>query len=446
MSNSAKSTQESRAALSVLIFIIAAHIAFLLPQSNNLTEVTQSYPATACPGPVGDAKTTLLLPNQSTLIREVANPKSPLRKNNQGSYGVKSDAILVAGSPSNSIAIQSRASKWTAAATCTISDSVVWFVGGTADVTSRSQLILVNSGLSDAVVDVTSYSENGPAPDVPITVKASSEKVVRVDTLDPGASRTVIKVETRSGRVTAYLLDERVKGLNNVGGDFVSPVNQGNRESIISSIPVKFGKGSSVKHRLRLMTTSKIDTTASIEILSPDGVFVPVGLGSVSLNAQEVRDIDLSNVDVGKKTFAIKVVSSEPVVAGVFSEVKKGNLSDFMWSTPSQAFGKVSFNLYGLEPRFTFVGERIQVLISWRTNTGKQGTKSLLGQEIVNWTAPANIRIMTITNRSGAVGSFTWMSNDGVTHLPLAPSTNLESATKPIADVTVIQPDNKGGN
>jgi len=38
------------------------------------------------------------------------------------------------------------------------------------------------------------------------------------------------------------------------------------------------------------------------------------------------------------------------------------------------------------------------------------------------------------------------MTNDGVTHLPLAPSTNLESATKPIADVTVIQPDNKRGN
>lgn len=437
------SAKETRASIALLLFIIAAHIAYLLPQTSQITEVTQSYPATACPGPISDAKTTALFPNKNVKIRDVARVKSELKKNNRGSYPISQGAILVEGNPANTITLQSRAGKWTSATTCTISDSVVWFVGGTANVTSQSKIALVNSGLSDAVVDVTSFSENGPARAVPVTVKASSEKSLRIDTLDPGASSTVIQVKTRSGRVTAYLLDERVKGLNNVGADFVAPINQAAREVIISALPVSFGNGSNVQHRLRLMTTSKVDATVSVEVISPEGVFIPVGYGGLSLNPQEVRDISLNEVDLGAKTFALKIVSSEPIVAGVFTEVRKGSVSDFMWSSGSQPFGRVAFNLYGLEPQFSFIGERVQVLISWRTNSGKTDSKVLIGEEIVNWKAPPNLRLMTITNRSGAVGSLTWMSSDGVTHLPLNPGTNVESATKPLADVTVIQPKNQ---
>lgn len=431
---------QSRASIVLLLFIIAAHIAYFLPQNNQITQVTQSYPATACPGPISDAKSTALLPNKSLGIRDVASAKSQFRKNNVGSYSVTRGAVLVEGNSSNTLMLQSRAGKWTAATTCTISDPVVWFVGGTANVTSQSKLILVNSGLSDAVVDLTSYSENGPTREIPVTVKSSSEKIIRIDSLDPGSTNIIVKVKTRSGRVTAYLLDERVRGLNNVGADFVAPIKDSANEVVISAIPMKFGSGSTVKHRLRLMTTGKVDTTASVEVISPEGVFIPIGFGSIPLRSQEVKDVDLSGVDLGGKTFALKITSAEPVIAGVFTEVRKGSISDFMWSSGSQPFGTVSFNVYGLEPNFTFVGERIQIELSWRTNNGKNGSKTLIGEEIVNWTAPSNLRLVTITNRSGAVGSLTWITSDGVTHLPLSPSTNLESATKPIADAKVIQP------
>ena len=434
------SGSQSRASIVLLLFIIVAHIAYLLPQANQITEVTQSYPATACPGPMSDAKSTALLPTKSIGIRDVANTKSDFRKNNIGTYSVTRGALLVEGNSSNTLMLQSRAGKWTAATTCTISDPVLWFVGGTANVTSQSKLILVNSGLSDAIVDITSFSENGPVRDIPITVKPSSEKSIRIDSLDPGASNVIVRVKTRSGRVTAYLLDERVRGLNNVGADFVSPITEATSEFVISGIPMKFGNGSKVKHRLRIMTPGRVDTTASVEVVSPDGVFIPVGFGSISLRSQEVQEVDLSSVDLGEKTFALRITSTEPVVAGVFTEVVKGSISDFMWSSGTRAFGTVSFNMYGLEPSFSFVGERIQVELSWRTNTGKNGSKTLIGEEIINWTVPANLRMLTITNRSGAVGSLTWITNDGVTHLPITPSTNLESATKPIADVKVIQP------
>ena len=111
-----------------------------------------------------------------------------------------------------------------------------------------------------------------------------------------------------------------------------------------------------------------------------------------------------------------------------------------MWSTPAKSFGTVSFNLYGLEPTFSFVSERIQIDIAWRDNRGKSGVKTLIGEEIVNWKVPANTRLITVTNRSGSVGAMSWVTADGVTHLPITLSTNLESATKPVADIAVIQP------
>jgi len=96
-----------------------------------------------------------------------------------------------------------------------------------------------------------------------------------------------------------------------------------------------------------------------------------------------------------------------------------------------------------LEPIMSFAADRIQIDVSWRDNRGKSDSKTLIGEEIVNWRVPANTRVITIINRSGAVGSMTWSTRDGVTHLPISSSTNLESATKPIPDIAVILPQEK---
>lgn len=432
--------KETRASIALLIFIIIAHIAHLLPQTSSTTEITLSYPATTCPGSVGDAKATALMPTKAIPVRDISRPRADFVKNGTGTYTLNNGAILIEGNASNTIALQTRVSKWTAALSCSVSDQTSWFVGGTANVTSQSKLILVNSGLSDAIVDVTSFSENGPTQIVPVTVKPSSEKTIRIDALDPGSDRIVIKVETRSGRVTSYLLDERVRGLTNVGGDFVSPISSPSEILTIPALPIKLGSSSQVKHTLRIMTTGKVDSSASVEVISPEGVFIPVGFGNISLSPDVVKDVSLSGVDLGSKTFALKVTSTQPIVASVLTEVKSGSVSDFMWSSASQAFGTVSFNLYGLEPNFSFVGERVLINLAWKNNQGKEFTKTLSGEEIVNWKAPAGVRLITLANRTGALAAMSWMTRDGVTHLSIAPSTNLESATKPIADIAVIQP------
>ncbi|MEN9516486.1 MAG: hypothetical protein RLZZ159_352, partial [Actinomycetota bacterium] len=302
-----------------------------------------------------------------------------------------------------------------------------------------TKLVLVNSGLGEAIVDVTSYSENGSTASVPITVKASSEKIIRVDSFDPGSSRIVLKVETRSGRIASFMLDERVRGLNNLGADFVSPIFNPDAELIIAGIPIRYGNSNKAKHTLRLMSTSNVDANASVEIISPEGVFIPVGLGGISLKSQTVKDFDLADLDLGNKTFAIKINATAPVVGGIFTELKTGGVSDFMWSAPSNSFGNVSFNLYGLEPTVTFVGEKILVNVNWKNNRGKEFSKTLIGDEVLNWKVPSGVRLISFTNQSGVKAGMNWISRDGVTHLPVKQNTDLESATKPVADISVIR-------
>lgn len=432
--------KETRASFALLIFIIIAHIAHLLPQSSSTSIVTQSYPATACPGGVSGAQETALLASKNIEIRNINQPNVELKKNGSGSYPLNRGAILVAGNVANTNVIMTRSGKWTSAATCTISGPINWFVGGTANVTSQSKLILINSGLSDALIDLTAYSESGSSQSLPVTVRASSEKVVRIDSLSPGSERIVLKVETRSGRVTSYLLDERVRGLSNIGADFVPAISEAGRELVIAGLSVKLGSNSSIKHTLRLMSVGEVDASASVEIISPDGVYVPVEIGEISLNAREVTDIDLSGVDFGSKTFALKINATNEIVASVLSEVKSGSISDFTWSAPSRSFNTVNFNIYGLEPVMSFVGERIILSISWRDRQGRGNSELIRGDEIVNWRVPPNARLMTINSTNPVVAAMSWKSGDGVARLGIAPSTNLESATKPVADIAVIQP------
>jgi hypothetical protein len=188
------------------------------------------------------------------------------------------------------------------------------------------------------------------------------------------------------------------------------------------------------------MSTEDVDTNLSVEVISRDGVYIPVSLGTISLNAGEVVDVPLTGLDLGTAFFGIKVSATAPIVAGVFTEVSRGSLSDFMWSAASPTFENVSFNIYGLEPVITFIGDQIRVSVQWRDRTGKVRRSSLIGQEIVNWRVPANARLITISTRTEVSAGMSWITNDGVAHLPIASSATLESAARPRADIAVIQP------
>jgi hypothetical protein len=432
--------KETRAAFALLFFIIAAHIAYFLPQVNVESEVSQSFSVTTCPGSVNGARTTALLPSKQVKVRELVRGKAEFTKPISGTALLSRGAIVAEGNPSNSWVIQTKASRWTSATTCNSGADSTWFVGGTANVTSQGKLVLINSGLSDATVEVISFSENGPSQPRSIAVKALTEREIRIDTLIPGADRLVVRVKVISGRVTSYLTDERVRGLNNIGGDFVSPIFQPSNELVIAGIPASFGATSQIDRTLRLMSTEDLDTTVSVEVISRAGVYVPVNLGNIEINAGEVVDVPLQNLDLGRGNFGLKITSDVPIVASLLSEVRSGSVSDFMWSAPSPIFEGVSFNIYGLEPTITLVGEQIRVRIQWRNREGETLAESLTGEEILNWRVPANTRLISISNLSGARMGMSWITQDGVTHMPIESAASLESAARPRADISVIQP------
>ncbi|MBU6163915.1 MAG: hypothetical protein KGO99_02855 [Actinomycetales bacterium] len=432
---------ERRASTALLIFIITAHVAFLLPDSENTytQEISRNYSVTTCPGPINESKLTTLLPAKSVGVRDLSRKASGFAELSVGNPNNLKRAIVVAGNPNDSITIQSKNSKWTAAAFCGSGRESSWFVGGTADVTSRSKLVLVNSGLSDAVVEVTMFNETGERIPESITVKALSEKILRVDSLDPGSSQLVVNVKTIGGRVTSYLLDERVKGLRNLGGDFVSLINDPQTIQLIPGLLAKYGQNGKLRHTIRIMNVSDVDSTASVEIISSDGVYIPVGLSEISLDSRKVKEIELVDLDLGRTNFGLKIESESPFVASVLTELKSGNISDFTWSIPAIPLDQIGFNLYGLEPILTLIGEKIDATVEIRNRDGKSIKKNLVGDEIVNWQFPGNARLVRIINRTQVRGAMTWISNDGVTHLALNQAASLESATRPVADISVIQ-------
>lgn len=432
--------KETRAAFALLFFIIAAHVAYFLPQATTKQELSQSYSITTCPGPVNGASATALLPSKKIGIRELSRKNADFALPATGNIPLARGAIIVAGNPTNSWTIQTKSSKWTSAVTCAPGAATSWFVGGTANVTSQGKITLINSGLSDAVAALTSYSENGPSSTTNVVVKALSVREIRIDSLQPGSNRLIVRVVVVNGRLTSFMTDERVRGLNNIGGDYVSPISEPKREQFIAGLPATLGSTSKLTHTLRVMSTEDVDTNLSVEIISREGIYVPVTLGRIALNGGEVVDLPLSGIDLGRGFFGIKVSATTPIVAGMFTEVSRGSLSDFMWSSASPTFENVSFNIYGLEPIITFVGDDIRVSIQWSDKEGKARRSSLIGQEIVNWRVPANARLITISSRSPIRAGMSWITNDGVTHLPIASSATLESATKPRADIAVIQP------
>jgi hypothetical protein len=439
MTAAQNSNHQVRATFALLFFIIFVHIAIFLPQNNQTAEVSRSYAVTTCPGPINGAKSVALLPSKSIGIRDLTRKASGFSKPTTGTPNNARGAIVVSGNPKDTLNIQSKDSKWTTAVTCGLGDAVSWFIGGTANVTSQGKLVMINSGLSDASVEVTAYDETGPKAANNISVRALSEKTVRIDSLDPGAESLALEVKVLSGRVTSFLLDERVRGLNNIGGDFVSPIVEPDLIQVVPGLIAKYGAAGKIGHTLRVINVSDTDTTASLEIISKSGVYIPVGLGDIKLNSKTVVDIPLKNLDLGKENFAVKVEAGAPIAAAVKTDLVFGSLSDYTWAVASPNFRSLEFNLYGLEPTISIVGDRVAVLAEWRLRDGKSGSRVLTGEEIVNWKVPANVRNLRLINRGTVSAGMTWVTRDGIASLPITGAASLESAVRPITDISVIQ-------
>ena len=429
-------------ALILTIFLLAV-ATYFAPEKSDQVKLTSTYPATVCPA-IGNKVSSIAALTNSKVNRRLVDGRS--KKLNPGKSSVialTKEAVLVEGNAGTAITFANNA--WKSVVPCSVSNGMQWFVGGSGALTSKSFLYIVNSGFSESVVDLEIFTPNGALEPRSVSIPQNSTKKLSVDSLIPGEDIIVIGVKTISGRVSSYLFDERKKGLKSLGADFIAPIGSSSKKVTISAISGLTRKlvsqANSASHSMRLLVPGKIDANISVTINSNDGNFVPIGLAELNVKSQRVLNIPLTFAPTNQ-AFSIIIDSDQPLLASVLSTFTYGKSSEIAWATAADDLAKWSVNLTGSRPTLTFSGKKINVAISATGTNGKKITKIVTGSNFAIWRPPVGLNRLQITaNNKGISGGVIFLpevGSIGSSYIPMNNGANLETASEPIADASVI--------
>lgn len=426
--------------------ILGAAISFVLLFSNVIdftaknNRYSESIPAVICP------------PNQSgqTSVIALASPKTPIRKTGTSTMSFTNSRLLPLAGVNQATVIDSqgvtpitwqvRTGAWGGGITCLAPITSQWFVGGTADVTSKGTLTLVNSGLGKSLIKVTVYTENGVQADQVFAVKANSFLAVQLASLAPGSTSLAIHVSPQTGRVSAFLSDERGRGLRALGGDTVNSVSDISKSLVIPAIPQQTGKKNSLPHTLRVLIPGEIGSEIKVAVISADGTFSPVGVDGKMIPAGKVIDIPL-NIVMQSGKFALKISSERPLVASVFTRTNSLGVSDFLWSTSVPELVKGRFSVTGLAPLLVFTGDQISVDLELTSKNGKNKRVEIRGSDIATYQVSAQIRSFAIMDTSASTyGALLLTSKSGFGYAPMVTGSVLTRTSIPRSNIRVLIP------
>jgi hypothetical protein len=303
--------------------------------------------------------------------------------------------------------------------------------------------MVINSGLSEAIVDVQAYSENGKQPLVSLNLKSKSYIVLNLDSLATGDTSLTVHVLPRSGRINAFMIDELGAGLQSLGGDLVNPITSPSRTLVIPAIPnqiPKKGQKASGSHTLRVLTPSDVDANVTVELLSADGRFIPVGFNSRRISSGIVTELRLSP-KISASAFAVRIKSDEPIVAAISSRVTVKGRKDFVWSTPTPALVPMAMAVTGLTPLIAFASDSIAVKVEVTYLNGKKSLATIKGSDIATWRVPNAARSITIIKASSETyaGALVASAN-GYGYLPITPGSLLTRVEIPSSNIRVLIP------
>jgi hypothetical protein len=430
--------------LRFIAFIAAAvTIASVINVAVTKKTFSESYPAVVCPPTLPGLASQISLSSKKIQFQRLQTRSTKTSAVKVLRLPVNKDSLVFNSEGSTPVVWQSRSGSWAGGALCSGPASSQWFVGASADITTKGRLIVVNSGLSDAVVELKVFTENGKQPVRSLDVPSRKYLVIPVDSLAPGDKTLTVNVIPRSGRINSFMIDEQGKGLRALGGDLINPISAPSKVLMIPAVPnqkKKQGQNPSSKHVLRVLTPGEVDASVTVELISADGVFVPVGLNSRSISAGLVTEFSFSP-KISSKVFAMKITSTEPVVAAIESSVVSGGKKDFTWSTPAPELSTFTMAVTGLAPLIAFVGTEINVAIDVTTANGKVVRKTIKGTDIARWSVPAETRSFTITK----VGKQTYAgalvtSVNGYGYFPIAPGSVLTRIEAPESNIRILNP------
>jgi hypothetical protein len=412
----------------------------LFDANTSARQFSKSYPAVVCPPNPAGVATTTSVASKKTPFYQIGNKSTKLVNIKTLRYSSVSDPILLQTEGLTPVSFQSRTGVWAGSVLCTAPATSQWFVGGTSDVSSKGVVYLVNSGLSVSIVDIFTWSENGEQAVKTISLKANSSAGVKLDSLAPGDSNIVVKVVSRSGRVNSYLLDERVKGLQKLGGDTVNAISAPSKKFVITGIPQQLVKKKSPTHYLRIFVPGIADANFSLELISNNGRFIPTGYNERKLASGKVVEFKLKP-EVAKGAFAIKLTSDQPILAAIRSRATSNGNSDFVWSTPSPALAPMQIAIGGLLPKIVFAGDVIAVDLRVAYSNGKVKEQAITGSDLVSWQVPNNAIAITILragadNYAGALIA----AKSGYAFFPIASGAELTKVAIPSSNIRVLNP------
>jgi hypothetical protein len=430
--------------LRFIAFIAAAvTIASVINVAVTKKTFSESYPAVVCPPTLPGLASQISLSSKKIQFQRLQTRSTKTAAVKVLRLPVNKDSLVFNSEGSTPVVWQSRSGSWAGGALCSGPASSQWFVGASADITTKGRLIVVNSGLSDAVVELKVFTENGKQPVRSLDVPSRKYLVIPVDSLAPGDKTLTVNVLPRSGRINSFMIDEQGKGLRALGGDLINPISAPSKVLMIPAVPnqkKKQGQNPGSKHVLRVLTPGEVDASVTVELISADGVFIPVGLNSRSISAGLVTEFSFSP-KISSKVFAMKITSTEPVVAAIESSVVSGGKKDFTWSTPAPELSTFTMAVTGLAPLIAFAGTEINVAIDVTTANGKVVRKTIKGTDIARWSVPAETRSFTITK----VGKQTYAgalvtSVNGYGYFPIAPGSVLTRIEAPESNIRILNP------
>ena len=419
------------------IALIGAGIgaSYVLPSEQRATIIASSLPAQSCPEFSAAGTTTASLPATKLGIRYLDGKSVSFKHSAYSQISLGKSALLVDSNPGSSLVFSSLASSGVAAVACSAGNPDEWFIGGSGGLTSKGQLGLVNSGLGESIVDVYPFTSKQPLAKVSIRVKANSSATFALDALAPGEDSMALHVVTRTGRVSAFVLDQRAKGLTQLGLDYVKPNDGPQTHLVISGLYPHSGSKSSITTALRLLAPGSLDASVHVQVISSDGNFIPVGFDSYQLQHGSVVTVPLANLTTSS-VFGLIIDSDQPILASALTTTGS---RDFAWTGFGSPLTKSSMNFSGNVPLLTFVGKSISVQVSGRFITGKSFNQTVNGAEFAVW-APkfgvSSIHLSPTTASPVYAGAI--FTSGGLTYLPISVSATITNTTLPFNDVHTL--------
>lgn len=417
--------------------ILFSNVLSFNTKSNRYSE---SYPAVVCPPNQASQSSVIALTSPKTQLRKTGVATMAFKDSRTRRFAGSAQATVIDAQSITPIMWQVRTGVWAGGLTCLAPVTSQWFVGATADVTSKGTLTLVNSGLGRALVGVTVYTENGVQAEQNYAVKANSFISAQLASLAPGAKSIAVHVVPQTGRINAFVTDERGRGLQALGGDTVNSQESASKSLVIPAIPQQTGRNTSLPHTLRVLIPGEVGAQISVEIRSTDGTFSPAGIDGKMIPGGKVVDIPL-DVLMESGKFSLHLTSERPFVASVFTKTQAQGKSDFLWSTPVPALIPGTFASTGLAPLLVFTGGDIAVDIEVTSIKGSKRKVELRGSEIVTYQVSERIRAFTVTKSSeNTYGAALITSKSGFGYAPLVTGSVLTRTSIPRSNIRVLIP------